>query len=250
MQRMNPDNSTPLYVQLMQNLREQIHTGKLQPGEKLPSERALCEIYDVSRITVRHAISEAEKEGLVKRAQGMGTFVSAPKYQQSLSEVKSFAATMLESGLTASTEVLAAEQVFSDFGLAGVLQLPVGSTVQFLRLRGTGNDTPRVVYDSYIAEPLGSEVASEAKQRSSDDKAFSTLDVYRESDAGPVTRLEQTFEAVAADAEIAKLLQVDEGWPIFQVETVMFRELSPIEYRLARYRGDHYKFALERSLDT
>jgi GntR family transcriptional regulator len=64
-----------------------------------------------------------------------------------------------------------------------------------------------------------------------------------------VTRLEQTFEAVAADAEIAKLLQVDEGWPIFQVETVMFRDRTPIEYRLARYRGDHYKFALERSLD-
>lgn len=250
MQRMNPDHSTPLYVQLVQKLREKILAGDLEPGEKLPSERALCEIYDVSRITVRHAISEAEKEGLVKRLQGMGTFVRAPKYQQSLSEVKSFAATMLESGLTASTEVLTAQQVFSDFGLAGVLQLPVGSTIQFLRLRGTGNDMPRVVYDSYIAEPLGSQVTSEARQRSADDKAFSTLDIYRESETGPVTRLEQTFEAVAADTEIAQLLQVDEGWPIFQVETVMFRDRSPIEYRLARYRGDHYKFALERSLDA
>src|SRR5699024_586858 len=97
MSRIDPTSSTPLYTQLVEVLRDKIQSKELVPGGKLPSERELCEIYDVSRITVRNAISRAENEGLVERIQGMGTFVATTKYKQSLSEVKSFAATMIES---------------------------------------------------------------------------------------------------------------------------------------------------------
>lgn len=249
MGRVDPSNSVPLYVQIVEILREKIRTKELTPGAKLPSERELCAMYNISRITVRNAISQAQNEGLVERIQGIGTFVAIPKYKQSLSEVKSFAATMVESGLVATTEVLRAESIFPDFGLARVLNLAVGSPVRHLRLRGMGNDTPRVVYDSYFPEELGLVITEEAQKLASSGKAFSTLDTYYASDKFTVTRMEQTFEATTADAESADLLQVAEGWPIFHVESVIYEGQEPLEYRIARYRGDQYKFSLERSIN-
>lgn len=249
MGRVDPTNGVPLYAQLVGILRDKLETNELTPGSKLPSERELCEIYDISRITVRHAISQAEAEGLVERVHGMGTFVASPKYEQSLSEVKSFAATMIESGLVASTEVLQATSIFSDFGLARVLNLSLGSPVRLLSLRGMGNEKPRVIYDSYFAEDLGLQITERAQNLSETNIAFSTLDIHRNRSPERVTRMEQTFEATTADTETAKLLQIDEGWPIFHVESIIYGGEEPLEYRVARYRGDQYKFALERSID-
>jgi len=245
---LEPTSSIPLYIQLVDLLREKIQSKQLAPGEKLPSERELCDIYDVSRITVRNAISRAENEGLVERIQGMGTFVAAPKYKQSLSEVKSFAATMIESGMVASTEVIKAESTSADFGLARILNQPVGSPVRFLHLRGMGDKTPRVAYESYLTADLGTYVTQQALTLARSGEAFSTLDIYRDSQEYAVTRMEQTFEATIASEAIAELLQVEQGWPIFRVESVMYNGEEPLEYRISHYRGDQYKFALERSI--
>lgn len=248
MSRIDPTSSIPLYTQLVEALRDKIQSKVLVPGGKLPSERELCEIYDVSRITVRNAISRAENEGLVERIQGIGTFVATKKYKQSLSEVKSFAATMIESGLVASTEVITAESISPDFGLARILNLGVGSPVRYLHLRGMGDKTPRAAYESHFPEELGLYVTEQAQELATLGKAFTTLDIYRASEQHSVTRMEQTFEAITADAEVAQLLDVDEGWPIFRVESVIYEDQVPLEYRIANYRGDQYKFALERSI--
>lgn len=245
----DPLSSIPLYVQLVELLRSKIASDELSPGTKLPSERELCAIHDVSRITVRHAISQAESQGLVERIRGMGTFVTTPKYMQSLSEVKSFAATMLESGLAASTEILEAETIVSDFSLARVLNVSVGAPLQVLRLSGMGNETPRVLYDSYFPFELGALAAREAQRLVESGQAFSTLDLYRHIESHTPTRMEQTFEATAANKETADLLRLPEGEPVLRVESVIHGDQEPLEYRIARYRGDQYKFALERSID-
>jgi DNA-binding LacI/PurR family transcriptional regulator len=71
----------PLYEQLRQTLRREILEGELEPGALMPSERQLCEQYEVSSTTVRRALHELVKEGLVRRRAGLGTFVS-PKIRR------------------------------------------------------------------------------------------------------------------------------------------------------------------------
>ena len=66
----------PLYYQLEQVLRKQILSGELTPSEPIPTERELCDEFDISRTTVRQALISLEREGLLKRVQGKGTFVS------------------------------------------------------------------------------------------------------------------------------------------------------------------------------
>src|SRR4051794_18241575 len=60
----------PLHAQVAESLRKAISSGQLAPGAELPSEAQLCQEYDVSRITVRKALSTLEQEGLVVSAQG------------------------------------------------------------------------------------------------------------------------------------------------------------------------------------
>jgi GntR family transcriptional regulator, frlABCD operon transcriptional regulator len=66
----------PLYKQLMQRLRNDITAGVYPAGERIPGEQALCEIYGVSRVTVRKALEEIVRGGLLVRRQGKGTFVA------------------------------------------------------------------------------------------------------------------------------------------------------------------------------
>ena len=65
----------PLYDQLVDLLHEKIE-NEMGPGDMLPSERELCETYGLSRTTVRLALAELERQGLVTRQHGRGTFVS------------------------------------------------------------------------------------------------------------------------------------------------------------------------------
>ena len=70
------DKAIPLYYQLETILRKKISAGDYSPDIPLPSEDALAEEYEVSRITVRQALSSLEQDGLVIRQRGKGTFVS------------------------------------------------------------------------------------------------------------------------------------------------------------------------------
>jgi GntR family transcriptional regulator len=66
----------PLYAQIVEGIKRQIMEGQLLPGETLPSFRALAEQLLVSLITVKRAYDELERDGIIHRKQGLGTFVS------------------------------------------------------------------------------------------------------------------------------------------------------------------------------
>ena len=70
------EGELPLYQQLAELLKEEIHAGRYKQGQKLPTELELCKLYHVSRNTVRGALQQLEKENLLLRQQGKGTFVS------------------------------------------------------------------------------------------------------------------------------------------------------------------------------
>jgi GntR family transcriptional regulator len=97
----------PLYKQIVHALRDQITAGVYSPGDKLPSEAELMETFGVSRITVRSALKELEEAGLLVRARGKGTFVSAGEKQlYAADDQESFSRSCQLAGKTASTKVI------------------------------------------------------------------------------------------------------------------------------------------------
>ncbi|WP_285486152.1 GntR family transcriptional regulator [Amycolatopsis taiwanensis] len=240
----------PLYGQLMATFREKIDSGEWPPGSQLPSERQLCELFDVSRITVRHAIDIAARDGLLHRIHGVGTFVAQPAMEQPLEQLNSFEQTLAQRGLVASTRLHTAEVTVSDLALSSILRLGATAPVAHLRLVGRGNDQPIVVYDSYFPPDVGEEMTAAARRAERAGLPFSTLDLYRDAEHTKPDHLAQTFEAIVADREFAELLAVDEGWPILRVTSLLSQGNRPVEYRTAAYRGDRYKFAIDRSLHS
>jgi GntR family transcriptional regulator len=98
----------PRYIQLYRHISEAITSGKMETGDRLPAERELAEIADISRVTVRKAIAQLVADGLIEQRKGAGSFVrsATPKLEQSLSTLVSFTENMAARGLTSSSVVL------------------------------------------------------------------------------------------------------------------------------------------------
>src|SRR3569833_738583 len=104
---LNKNIPIPLYYQLKERLTQQIMGGDFQPGTLMPSERELSDRYGISRMTVRQALGEMVKEGLLLREQGKGTFVAEPKITQGLLRLTSFSEDMQSRGLKPDSHVRA-----------------------------------------------------------------------------------------------------------------------------------------------
>src|SRR5918911_3838227 len=91
-------NPVPLYYQLKEVLRQQIHAGHLAPHSAIPSEPELVARYHVSRATVRQALTELVHEGLLYRQHGKGTFVRELRIQQTVSELTSLTTALRKQG--------------------------------------------------------------------------------------------------------------------------------------------------------
>lgn len=98
----------PLYLKLRQTIEDAINGGRLKHGDALPPERDIAESACVSRVTVRKAVDDLVRDGLLVRRHGSGTFVVKPitRMQQPLTKLTSFTEDMRRRGMTASTQWL------------------------------------------------------------------------------------------------------------------------------------------------
>lgn len=244
---LNHQESTPLYIQLKQDLFQQMDIGRLKPGQPIPSERSLCAKYRISRTTVRQALSEMINAGLLYRKQGKGTFVIQRKVNQGLVRFRNFERTVLELGMEPSTRILGNDIVPADIQTAKILDVPLTSQILKLSLLGKGDNVPLVLYESYFPLRFGQRMAKEAARLEKKGAPFSTYDLYEGMGSIAPRSVVQTFEAIIADHRIAAIMKLKKGTPIFMI-TSIFQTVDqrPLEFRTALYRGDRYKFHLTR----
>lgn len=228
---------TPLYHQLAQALRAQIRSGSICAGQQLPTERDLMEIYHVSRNTVRLAIDALEREGLVERDQGRGTFAAEPKLQLGLMKLTSFTEDMLERGLKPGSRMIDCKMELPPPAIAAKLQLlPNEEALLIVRLRYADAE-PMALNISYFSLSLCPGLENEDMEQQS------IYDVLGKKYGISLARAEQTIRAKSATAQEAGLLNVKTGSSLLVVEgTVFTTENQPIEHLRSIYRSDRYEF--------
>lgn len=240
------DRDIPLYEKLKKSLSDRIENGLFLPGQLIPSERALCLQYGISRITVRRCLSEMIHEGLLTNKQGKGTFVARPKIRQGLAGIATFTRTVQALGMKPSTSIVFADVTEADGEVAKEFGLPPASSFLKLTLLGKGDDEPLVLYESFYPPDAGRRMVEIARQKEAKGKPFSSLDLYKKMEVVPVL-LNQTFEAVVANEQLSGLMQVKKGSPILRIKTLFLDGVhKPLEFRRAMYRGDRYKFHITR----
>jgi len=242
------NNLVPLYEQLGNKIMEQIRSGEWESGEQLPSEKELAEKYKVSRITVRQALAMAERSQLVKKVQGIGTFVNQKTIAQRLESITSFQTTIEQLGLIASTKLIKYLEITSNIQLSRLLNLNIMDRIVNIQLLGSGDNTPVVYYNSYFSHELGILMGEFSKKNTENGKPFSTMDFYKETNDFKPTHVEQTFEAVLSNNDTASKLEIPIGEPLLKVTSMVYKDEEPLEFKEAFYKGDIYKFFVTRRL--
>ena len=227
-------NAAPLpkYYQLRETLREQIEV--LQAGQPISSENELCVAHDVSRITVRKAVTDLIHEGLLYTVQGKGTFVSPHKFRvQWAQETAGFHADMARRGLSVKVRMLEQVLVAADERVATELNLNLGApVVKFVRLRYV-DDKPFDIATNYLPAQLFPGLERE-------DLTTASLYALMQSKYG--IRLDhgvRLAEAAPCSPEEARLLHVKASVPLLVIHSTMYDvEGRPVEHGVAKQRGD------------
>ena len=150
------DDKSPiaLYYQLKSALAQRILDKEWNEGDRLPTEFELCKQYGVSRITVRQALAELEKECLVTRKQGVGTFVTVPQIEQNLTSFYSFSEEFKKRGLTPRNEVVEFQLVKPDPKVQKALKLREGHNVYYLKRLRYADETLMAIELTYLPTHL------------------------------------------------------------------------------------------------
>lgn len=237
MQPTSPDNPTPLYLQIANNIRTRINDGEIADDEALPSERELTTLTGASRVTIRKAIDKLISEGLLYRKQGSGTYVS-PRIEAPSSFLSSFTDDAVGRG--DEPEVMWIFKSYANPTAEEAGQLNIALTEKVARLG-------RVRLSN--GEPLAIENAVVPKRFL---PSFVLLDkslyaALSELGHRPV-RGRQKIRASLATPTEAGLLQVDERSEVLRIERTTFTAKGEIvEFTRSAYRGDRYDFVSELS---
>lgn len=235
--RLDKDSPIPYYYQLAQLLREAMEdvAGGAGSGEvPLPSEPALARQFEVTRGTVRHALEILEREGLIYRARGRGTFMRRRRLELDLTELSSITGHMQDRHWTAGYRLLSLRQGPARPQAERALGLAPGETVWELRRLRLADGEPVSAETSVIPCRLAPDLAAA-------DLTTSLYEALRTRYGFRLKTSEQTIRIRAADAEEAELLALREGEPVFAITGVLAdSEGTPVEYSRSLWRGDRY----------
>ncbi len=224
----------PRYAQVYAVLRDWVLQGVYAPGQRMPSESELCASFDVSRITVRSAVEMLEKEGLVQRIQGRGTFVRSDlKDVPSRGDLSELVRRVRQLDARSTPKDVVVRDEIADDGIARDLQLNAGETVvhcSYMRLR---DGEPIGVADIYVPKSLGVTLTAQDFKE--------TAPTLLERKGIEILGAHQLLGATLADAKIASRLSIPVGAPVVQVRLLVLAVNSkPVELLLAHYRADRY----------
>lgn len=236
----------PLYFQLKSLLLQEIKSGGYPVDGLIPTEKELSEMFQISRTTVRQAITELVQEGWLYRIKSKGTFVARVKIKQDfIKRLETFNEQIERTGCKPSTKMLAFEVVTMPERVAAHFDIPAGGKYIYLnRLRFADSD-PIVTVETYLPYEKCQFVMDHDFSRES---LYKTLAL---SEKTRICRVTRVLEAVAANSQDANLLDVHRGRPIHFFTTIGYNQADePIEYSLARYRGDRNRFEVTLLIDT
>lgn len=228
----------PLHTQIREVLRRRILDGSYAPHSQMPSESQMMESFSVSRITIRQALGDLQKEGLIFKVMGKGSFVAKPKAFQSLSRLQGFGEAMSPSGYETYSMLFSAREVEASLLVAQRLALKEGAAVfEIQRLRYL-NREPISVDVSYFPLEIGRRLVQE-------DLAARDIFVILENDFGhDLTHADVQIEAISADESLARHLGMAEGLPLLRIERLTYAGDIPIDFEFLYYRGDAFQYRL------
>ena len=234
---LNHDSTVPLYIQLKEHLRMQIETGIYPVGARLPSERELAQLYNVSRMTARQALQLLAKDGFTHSRVGKGTYVRQPRIAQELRFLTSFSEDIRQRGMMPSSKVVRAALDRADEDIAEHLQLPLQAEIVVLSRVRLADDEPIALEVCYLDHRLCPGILERH-----DFSHESLYQVLREAYGHQLVWARQVIGARMPDDSEREALQLDGTTHVLSMIRVTYTDQNqPVEYVRSVYRGDRYQ---------
>lgn len=240
--RGNDDDAPPGEPRDLKHERLQHHVielieQRLAPHDRLPTERDLAEAMDVSRVTVRRALDQLERERKVYRVQGAGTFVAPPPITKTV-ELTSFTEDMQSRGLKPGSRVISVERGPAGGRIGAALNLsPSDPVVRITRVR-TADNQPMCVERSALPATIAPNLAADMLEGS-------LYDLLERRYGVRIEHAQQILRAAVLDPDEAALLEVAAFSAALVVErTARDGSGVAVEHAQSTYRGDRYSFEL------
>ena len=232
--------SSPIYIKIHNQLRENIEDGKWKVGEKIPAERELAGQFNVSRMTLRQAIQELVDEGILERRVGSGTFVANRKVQERMSGVTSFTDLMKSLGKVPSSTTISYHLTIPSQVEIEKLALKEGDQVVRMERIRSGNDVPICFEVATIPANLVKGLSKEEVTTS----FWETLEHKAHLYPGHAV---QHISATKANERIETYLNVKRGDPLLRMTQLSYlQDGTPFEYVHTQYVGSRFEFVLEK----
>lgn len=230
----------PLYIQIANELRQNIAESVYRLGDQLPTEAELSLRFGVNRHTIRRAVEVLRTEGALRIDRGRGTFVAAAPISYPIGKRVRYNEALKAQGLKVSHTLLGVMEILASQSIAKRLETDIGSSVVVLERLSCADDHPISVASSYFVSDRFPRLAEHSPHYHSISKLLQQeygCDHIRRS-----TRI----SARTVQAKDARLLELPLNAPILLTESInVDQQGQVIEYGLTRFRGDRMELVFE-----
>jgi GntR family transcriptional regulator len=232
-------NDVPAYQRIQSGIRKRIEGGQLRSGDPVTSERDLAKLHQVSLMTARHALASLEREGVVERRRGVGTFVAPPKIH--FNRLMSYTEQMAGRSLVANSTLLFGKIIDNESEATARLSLPPASSVIKLERLRHATGEPFALETCYLSAAEFPDLLDTPLEH---DSLFAILERNYGVELGYA---DEEVDATAADARIAALLAVPRREPLLRIRQLIHSTKGKaIMYVLGFYRSDRHNLVIRR----
>lgn len=242
---MLPEPANSFWAQIAHEISDAIALGTYAPGQRLPSEHTLASQYGVNRHTVRRSLSVLGQLGLVRSAQGSGTYVEEFAVDLVLGKRTRHRQSLALAGLKGGMQVLSACKERSQARVAQLLKLRTGSPVLHLVVIGDGGGQALHVSDRFFPLPRFNQLDVHLQASASISQAFVKLGV------SDYTRQHSRISTQLPSKEVAEHLRQSPTRPVLKVTSVnVDADGQPIEYACTWFAGDRVTLTVDHDDDA
>lgn len=235
--KLDPRNPLPLHVQLKKSIVHSINKGYYQ--DKIPSERELTEQYEISRTTVREAVSQLVQEGILEKKHGKGTFISIKPIHDWLGHLSSTSETVSKMGMKPGAKLLKHGIVPSPFPVKSITEEKEMYLIKRIRY---ADEIPLAIETHYYPVSIGQKLAK------LDIESGTIYDLLENELQLQLSEADQIITSSRLKEEDAVLLGIDKAENTLQTERFLTdSDGCLIEYYTANYRADMYSFHIKLS---
>ena len=231
----------PLKYQIAEKIKKMIQNNELKPGDTVPSEAELCDLYKVSRTTVIAALQILQNESYIHRQQGKGTFVSPKKLVQDLSASNTFFGSITSNkSVSHSSKILQLRTVNANLSVAEKLGIPEFSKVVFIKRLRIIDGNPIAIMWSHIKWEYGSRLLQESLDDNFSIYSYMRDAFLQEPNPSPIILTVGEY-----NSEDAHLIGLEKGAVCCRTESTSLIGGTPFEFAHTVMRADKFEFVIK-----